>query len=644
MGSFDWRVSTGDLLWSDETFRIFQYDRTTKPTMELVLQRVHRDDAALVRQTIERASQDGEDFEHEYRLVMRDSSVKHVHMVAHALGNEGGSVEFVGAVMDVTAAKQAEERIRQNENELRTIIDAIPAMTWSALPDGSRDFLNQRWLAYTGLSLEEGRNWGWMFTVHPEERARMEDEWRAAVATGAPFEMEARFRRADGEYRWFLSRAVPLHDELGNIVKWYGTTTDIEDRKRAEMLLAEEKRLLEIIARGDPRALILDALCRLVEELASGSLSSILLLDPNTNRLRHGAAPSLPIPYTEAIDGGVIGPSAGSCGTAAYRAEPVIVSDIATDPLWADYRDLALAHELRACWSRPILSSEGKVLGTFATYYREPRSPTAEEQNVVEQITHLASIALEREQAEEVLRQAQADLAHVNRVTTMGELTASVTHEINQPIAAVITNASACLRWLAGAIPNLEEARAAATRIVKDGTRAAEIISRLRLLFKKHAPQRESVDVNEVIREMIVLLRSEVTRYSISVRAEQAADLPRVMGDRVQLQQVMMNLIINGIDAMKDVDGPSELAIKSQRGENEQVMVSVSDTGVGLPPHQADQIFNAFFTTKLHGIGMGLSISRSIIGAHGGRLWAADNSPRGASFHFTLPIKVEAHE
>jgi PAS domain S-box-containing protein len=642
-GSFDWRVSTGDLLWSEETFRIFQYDRTTKPTMELVLQRVHQEDAALVRQTIESASQDGKNFEHECRLVMPDSSVKHVHVVAHVLGNERGSVEFVGAVKDVTAAKQAEERIRQNENELRIIIDAIPAMSWSALPDGSPDFFNQRWLAYTGLSLEEGRSC-WMLAFHPEERPRIEEEWRATVATGAPFEKEARIRRADGEYRWFLIRAVPLRDELGRIVKWYGTITDIEDRKRAAMLLAGEKRLLEIIARGDSRALILDALCRLVEELASGSLSSILLLDAKTNRLRHGAAPSLPRSYTKAIDGLVIGPSAGSCGTAAYRAEPVIVSDIATDPLWVNYRDLALTHELRACWSRPILSSEGKVLGTFGTYYREPRSPTAEEHDVVEHITHLASIALEREQAEEVLRQAQADLAHVNRVTTMGELTASLAHEVNQPIAAVVTNAGACLQWLAGDTPNLEEARAAATRIVKGGTRAAEIISRIRLLFKKHTPQRESVDVNEVIREMIVLLRSEITRYSISVRTEQAADLPQVMSDRVQLQQIMMNLIINGIDAMKDVDGRRELAIKSQRGENKQIMVSVSDTGVGLPPHQADQIFNAFFTTKLHGTGMGLSISRSIIGAHGGRLWAADNSPRGASFHFTLPTKVQAHE
>ena len=259
-------------------------------------------------------------------------------------------------------------------------------------------------------------------------------------------------------------------------------------------------------------------------------------------------------------------------------------------------------------------------------------------------ILAFASIASlsEQKRAEEALRQAQADLARVNRVTTMGELTASLAHEVNQPIAAAVTNANACLRWLAGDAPNLEEARAAATGIVKDGTRAAEIISRIRLLFKKGTPQRELVDVNEVIREMIVLLRSEATRYSISVRPELAADLPQVMGDRVQLQQVMMNLINNSIDAMKDVDGTRELAIKSQRAENEQLMVSVSDTGVGLPLQQADQIFDAFFTTKLHGTGMGLSISRSIVESHSGRLWAADNSPRGASFHLTLPAKGRA--
>jgi NO-binding membrane sensor protein with MHYT domain/two-component sensor histidine kinase len=250
----------------------------------------------------------------------------------------------------------------------------------------------------------------------------------------------------------------------------------------------------------------------------------------------------------------------------------------------------------------------------------------------------------ERKRAEEALRKARADLAHINRVTTMGELTASLAHEVNQPIAAAVTNANACLRWLTSDPPNLEEARASALSIVKDGMRAAEIISRIRLLFEKGTPQRELVDVNEIIREMIVLLRGEVMRHSISVRAELAADLPQVMGDRVQLQQVMMNLITNSIDAMKDVDGTRVIAIKSQRAEHEQLMVCVSDTGVGLPPQQADQIFNAFFTTKPHGTGMGLSISRSIVESHSGRLWAVDNSSRGTSFHIILPTKVEAHE
>jgi len=251
----------------------------------------------------------------------------------------------------------------------------------------------------------------------------------------------------------------------------------------------------------------------------------------------------------------------------------------------------------------------------------------------------------ERRQADEErerLRQVQADLAYLSRVTTMGELTASLTHEIRQPITAALTNAKTCLRWLGRDYPDVEEARETASRMVNDVTRAADIISRISLLFKKGALQRELVDVNELIREMIVLLRSEANRYSISIRTDLAENLPKVMADRVQLQQVFMNLILNGIDAMKETSGRSELTIKSET-DHGQLLISVSDTGVGLPPEQAEQIFKAFFTTKDNGTGMGLPISRSIIESHGGRLWAAGNSARGATFQFTLPTALAAH-
>jgi PAS domain S-box-containing protein len=245
-----------------------------------------------------------------------------------------------------------------------------------------------------------------------------------------------------------------------------------------------------------------------------------------------------------------------------------------------------------------------------------------------------------RKLGEEALRQARADLAHVSRMTTMGALTASLAHEIRQPIAAASISAQACLRWLARDRPELNKAREAASRLVKDTVRTSEIVDRIRLLFKKGALQRELVDVNEVIREMNVLLEHEASRYSISIRAELALGLPQVLADRVQLQQVLMNLMLNGIEAMKDMTPTGELTIKSQQ-EDSHLLVSVSDTGVGLDPDQADQIFEAFFTTKPQGTGMGLPISRSIVESHGGRLWATTNAGRGATFHLTLPIEVE---
>src|SRR5467141_388981 len=494
--------------------------------------------------------------------------------------------------------------LQQSEDRLRLVIDTIPAHVWSARPDGSVDFVNRRWLETTGLTMEDALGWDWGSVVHPDDLARYVDEWRAALAAGKPTESEVRLRRADGKYRWWLTRNVPLRDELGNIVNWYGTAIDIEERHRAEdalrrseAYLAEAQRLSNTGSFGWSVSS--------GEILWSEETSRIFQYDRTTK------------PTVELI---------------LQRVHPEDTVNVKQTIENASMNGKDFEHEYRLVTPDNSVKYVHVVAHGFSG-----KSGRVEFVGAVMDVT-------ERKRAEEALREAQANLARVSRVTTIGELTVSLAHEVNQPIAAAVTDANTCLRWLTRDQPDLEEARAAASRIVKDATRAADIISRIRLQFKKGTLKRELVDVNEVIREMIVFLRSEAMRYSISFRTELEPDLHQVMGDRVQLQQVLMNLMMNGIEAMKDMEGARELAIESKRGENEHILVSVSDTGVGLPPQQADQIFNAFFTTKVQGTGMGLSISRSIVESHSGRLWAADNSPCGASFHLFLPTKVEAHE
>jgi PAS domain S-box-containing protein len=340
----------------------------------------------------------------EARKVRKDDTVIWVRETANAVLLKKQPVLLV-VCEDITDRKRAEEAVHRSEKQLRDLIETIPAMAFVTRSDGTDEFVSRQWIEFSGLSAEQSSGGGWETTLHPEDREQHLEKWRAARANGEPFESEARHRNAAGTYRWLLVRAVPLRDHQGSILKWYGAVTDIEDRKRAEALLAGEKRILEMVAKGDSLSQILTCLCQLMEEQTNGVLASVLLLEGN--RLRHGAAPSLPKIYTDAIDGAAIGPSSGSFGTAAYNGQQVIVDDIATDPLWADYRDAALPHGLRACWSTPIFSSRGKVIATFAMYYREPRSPTLRDQQIIGQITHLAGIAIERDRAEEALRASE---------------------------------------------------------------------------------------------------------------------------------------------------------------------------------------------------------------------------------------------
>jgi PAS domain S-box-containing protein len=648
-GSFGWSVSSGHIVWSDETFRILEYDPANKPTVEVILQRTHPEDRAFVQETLDQAAGERRAFDLEHRLLVPDGSVKYVRVVGHPSTNyESGNFEFVGAVTDITESKRAEESLRRSERYLAEAQRLTHTGSWVWRVAG-RDVLHLsgEWYRVYGFDPDAGvPNWEEQLQrIHPEDRAIYQATIDRAIAEKSDYEVEFRILLLAGTVRYIHTVGHPVVGASGDLVQFVGSSIDVTERKQAEALRDGESHILEMIARDAPLEEILENLVRVVEAQFAGLLCSVLLLDEDGQHVRHGAAPSLPEPYTKAIDGLCIGPKAGSCGTAMYRSEPVVVTDILQDPLWEAYRDMAELYGLRACWSTPILAHSGKAQGSFAMYYREPRSPGPAETRALEMATHLAGIAIERKLAREErerLRQAQADLAHINRVTTMGELTASLAHEIRQPITAAVTDARTCLRWLRRDEPDVAEACEAASRIVTDVTRAADIISRISLLFKKGALQHELVDVNELIREMIVLLRNEAARYSISIRSDLAQDLPRVMVDRIQLQQVFMNLMLNGIDAMKDLSAARALTIRSQRVKDGQLMISVSDTGTGLPLRQPEQIFSAFFTTKAHGTGMGLPISRSIIESHGGRLWATSNSERGASFHFTLPNEVES--
>ncbi|WP_245322017.1 PAS domain-containing protein [Bradyrhizobium sp. LTSPM299] len=740
-GSFGWNIVSGAMIWSDQTFRIFGCDRATQPDAEFIVQRTHPEDRDAVQQIISRAVIDGRDFEHQYRLLMPDGSVKYVHAVARAAEDASGNTEFVGAVTDVTVARETERRLRRSdaylaeserlrrtsswawdvrrrewayrspgvyglfgfgpeqrdvplqafrdrihpedrgpnveaaarairekadfevdfrivlpdgsirlihsvghtvvgsdgdvveligthvdvteqhaakaalqeafdeikksEDHLQLVIDTIPTLVWRAGADGVPDFLNQPALHYTGLS-EDQVETGWPRAFHPEDKKGMLQKWSAIRQSGLRGELEARLRRFDGVYRWFLFRAEPLRDELGNISKWYGSSTDIEDRKRAEEALREsERRFRDYAETGSDWF------------WETGPDHRVTRVSDHLNSV--GIRPSNLI------------------GLARWD----FASDTEAEPeKWRQHRAMHDAHEPFRDFIYSTVSEDGVPVhvrlsgrplfdasGNFVGYRGTGTDITA---------------MIRADLAEQALRNAQAELARVMRVTTLGELTASIAHEVNQPLAAVIANAEASLRWLDRETPDLAAARRSVEWAISDANRAGDVVRGVRALANKADIERVPLDVNDIIRGVIALVQHELFSHGVSLRTELSPVSSMILGDRVQLQQLMINLVMNGIEAMESVAGrPRELMIRSRRDDAQWMLVTVADCGVGISSDDADRLFRAFFTTKSGGMGMGLSICRAIVEAHGGRLSASRNEGPGATFQFVLPLRRE---
>jgi hypothetical protein len=497
---------------------------------------------------------------------------------------------YRGTSTDVTALMRAQEALRESERSLRSAIDGIAGLIVVLAPNGELETVNRQVFEYFGRSLEWLKDWATNDMVHPEDLARTLEVFKRAMASGNPFQFEERLRRFDGEYRWFDVRGVPVRDDSGRIARWYALLTDIEDRKRAEhasrSAIDAIAGLVAILApNGEVETVnrpLFEYFGRSLEELKNWGTSDAVHPEdlPRVLELNmRGLASGLPFNFElrlRRFDG-------------EYR--------------WFETRVV------------PIHDDSGRI----ARWY-----------NLLLDIE-------DRTRALAQLEQMQSDFAHINRVSMMGELAASLSHEITQPIASARNNARAAQNFIDMQPPELSEVREALSCVVGDTDRAGDIVDRIREHIKKAPPRKEHFDLNEAINEIIVLGRSAIIKNRVWVQTRLSEGLCPVHGDRVQLQQVVLNLVLNAVEAMGSVEAaPRELLISTKQGHT-GVLVAVRDSGPGIDPSHLDRVFDAFYTTKSSGMGMGLSICRSIIDAHGGRLWADANEPRGTIFQFTLP-------
>jgi PAS domain S-box-containing protein len=515
-GSFGWNVSTGDIYWSEETFRIFEFEPTTRITLELAIERTHPNDRPAVQHLVETIQRDPQSVQTEYRLLMPEGSIKYIQVVGRPSSAESGVLEYTGAITDITERKLVEQRLRAQHLVTEALAEA------ATLEEAAPKILR---------ALCESLLWdlGALWRLDSEAGAlRCVDVWHNASIEAPQFEAISR-ERTFMPGRWLPGQVWSSH-------------------------------------------------------------------------------------------------------------EPAYIPDVGQDVNF-QRGSIAAREGLHSAFGIPILLGR-EVFGVMEFYSQEIRQPQPDLLDMMATLGSQVGQFIERKRAEDALHHAQTELAHVARVATLGEMTASIAHEINQPLGAVVNNASACLRWLKA--HNTDEAMRSAELVIADGHRAGEIISRIRKLARKVPPQKDWIDINDTIREVIALAHGELLSNRVSLKTHFADDLPLISGDRIQLQQVVLNLIMNAVEAMSgNVECSRQLSVGSKANGPQTALVEVRDSGAGLDPKSLDRLFDAFYTTKPSGLGMGLAISRSIVGAHGGRLWAVPNEGRGATFQFTLPTAEE---
>ncbi|MDQ8727561.1 PAS domain S-box protein [Bradyrhizobium sp. LHD-71] len=688
---------------------------------------VHPDDLPRFVESIERSSTTGNPYNTEQRLRGADGTYRWFQVCGLPLRDaDGNIVRWYVLHTDIDERKSVEQALAENERNLQTTIDNIPVLAWSARVDGTAEFLNKHYLDYAGLTAEEAQDWGWTAAVHPEDLNELAATWQAIMASGKPGEAEARLRRHDGEYRWFLFRVNPLHDEHGNILKWYGVNTDMEDRKRSEesfrAIVETTPECVNVIARdgtvlrtneagavmaGAPSvdAVVGQSFFNFVapehqeeyrefhEKVCAGEKGFLEFDLVNASGVRrHMETHAAPLRDS---DGSTLQLSVTRDMTARALAEDALRR---SEAFLAEGQHLARMGNLSwnvtsgdIVWSEQLYRIFEFEPGTVVTLDRiatrvhpEDMPQMADmvgraqrgesdfeyqhrivlpDQSVkylhliahrardrVDEIEYIGAVLdiTQRRVSEEALEKLRSELAQVTRIMSLGALTASIAHEVNQPLAGIITNASTCLRMLAADPPNVEGARETTRRTIRDGKRAADVIARLRALFGKRAVTVEPVDLNDAAREVIMLSSGDLQRNRVMLHTELADQLPPVGGDRVQLQQVIMNLLRNAADAMSAVnDRPRRMLVRTARDED-GVRLSVRDAGIGFGPEGTERLFDAFYTTKSDGMGIGLSVSRSIIERHNGRLWAQVNDGPGVTFSFSIPCcsgdAITAHD